>query len=323
MYNQDLVEYLGVKPRGRNEPLLAEHYNLALATQKIFEEILFEWCRKIHGKFGVDNLCLGGGSFMNSVFNGKIAESGIFGNVYIPFAPNDAGGAIGAAYHLYFDVLRNKRNGGTGVASPYLGPSYDDEQVEKALRLYKCKYRKEENIGRVAARLISDGMVVGWFQGAMEFGERALGNRSILADPRNPDSKTKVNAVIKFREQFRPFAPSVLEEHAHEFFVLPRNGFRTPYMEKVFPIRKEKAPLIPSVTHADGTGRLQTVSRAANPKYYDMIREFHSITGIPIVVNTSLNRNGEPIVCSPEDALAVFYGSGLDYMVLHDYLVEK
>lgn len=322
MYDHELVDYLGVLPRGRHDGYLREHFDLACATQKVFEDVMFELCRKARRRFKLHNLCVSGGSFMNSLFNGKLAASGLFRNVYIPFAPNDAGSAIGAAYYLYHNILKQKRPGRCAI-SPYIGSSYADKDVERVLKLYKCKYQGLDNVEAATAKLIAEGRIVGWFQGAMEFGERALGHRSILADPRNPLSKEKVNAVIKFREQFRPFAPSVLEEFAKEYFVLPSRGYETPYMEKVFLIRKAKQALIPSVTHADGTGRLQTVSRKTLPRYYKLIQEFRRLTGVPILLNTSLNRNGEPIVCSPEDALTVFYGSGLDYMVLHNYLVEK
>lgn len=323
LYDGDLIDYLEMPPIAAGGEFEDRHYDLAHATQLVFEDVILELCRKISDKTQLQNICLGGGSFMNSVFNGKLAKSGIFENVYIPFAPNDGGCAIGAAYYVHHNLLGGTKDRQDRLGDPYVGPAYSDEKIEHVLELFKCKYRKLDDTEKVAAQLLVDGKILGWFQGAMEFGERALGNRSILADPRNPASKEKVNAIIKFREAFRPFAPSILAEHASEYFDLPADDHATPYMEKVFAFKQDKAALVPSVVHADGTGRLQTVSKEGNPKYHALISEFHALTGVPIVLNTSFNRNGEPIVCSPEDALNVFFGSGLDYLIMSDFLVEK
>lgn len=323
MYGAELVDYLGIPPRGKRDEYLPAHYNLACASQRVFEDVMFELCRKLRGRFPGDHLCLGGGSFMNSVFNGKLAASGIYDHLHIPFAPNDAGGALGAAYYLYHAILGHPHDTAAAPPNSYIGPSYSAEEIERVLKLFKCSYERRDDIEAASARLIADGNVVGWFQGAMEFGERALGNRSILADPRNPASKERVNAVIKFRELYRPFAPAILEEFTADYFEAPATGYATPYMEKVFRIRPERAPLIPSVTHADGTGRLQTVTREGNQRFHALIEAFHGITGVPVLLNTSFNRNGEPIVCSPEDALAVFFGSGLDFLVMDRFLVRK
>ena len=323
MFDGTFEDYIGISPRTREGDYSMEHYNLAYAAQKVFEDILFELISKISQKFKTRNICLGGGSFMNSLFNGKLAHSNIFENIYIPFAPSDAGCAIGAASHLYYHIMGHERKIDPSGGNPYLGPTYSDDKIEKVLKLFKCNYTKPNNLLSDVAKLIAEGSVVGWFQGQMEFGDRALGNRSILADPRNPESKDKVNAVIKFREAYRPFAPSILSEHVKEYFDIPESNACAPYMEKVFNVRKDKVSKIPSVVHADGTGRLQSVDRQRNAKYYELIEAFYKLTDIPILLNTSLNRNGEPVVCSPEDALNVFYGSGLDCLVLNNYVVRK
>lgn len=323
MFDKTFENYIGIPPRTREDAYSIGHYNLAFAAQKVFEDVLFDLIIKTRKKFKMKNICLGGGSFMNSLFNGKLAHSNIFENIYIPFAPSDAGCAIGAASYLYYHVMGHERKVDPLGGNPYLGPLHSDDKIEKALKLFKCNYSKPSNLLPDVAKLIAEGSVVGWFQGRMEFGDRALGNRSILADPRNPDSKEKVNAIIKFREAFRPFAPSILSEYVEEYFSAPERNACTPYMEKVFNVRKDKISQIPSVVHADGTGRLQSVDRQRNAKYYELIDAFHKLTGVPIVMNTSLNRNGEPVVCSPEDALNVFYGSGLDYLVLGSYIVRK
>lgn len=323
MFDETFEDYLGIPPRTREGDYSMGHYNLAYAAQKVFEDILFELICKIRQKFKTRNICLCGGSFMNSLFNGKLARSNVFENIYIPFAPSDAGCAIGAASYLYYHAMGYERKVNLSGGNPYLGPTYSDDKIEEVLKLFKCNYTKPSNLLPDVAKLIAEGNVVGWFQGQMEFGDRALGNRSILADPRNPESKDKVNAVIKFREAYRPFAPSILSEHVNEYFDVPDRNACALYMEKVFNVRKDKISKIPSVVHTDGTGRLQSVVRQRNKKYYELIDEFYKLTGIPIVLNTSLNRNGEPIVCSPEDALNVFYGSGLDYLVLNTYIVRK
>ena len=206
------------------------------------------------------------------------------------------------------------------MTSNYLGPGYSDAEIQDALVQFKVRHRVVPNPASVAAELITAGKIVGWFQGRLEFGDRALGNRSILADPRDASMKDRVNDTVKYREPFRPFAPSILIDDVGEFFVEPAP---TPFMENVFSIRPEKRALIPAVTHVDGTGRLQTVSREQNPLYFELIEEFRCLTGIPVVLNTSFNLNGEPIVCSPQDALRTFFSSGLDALIMGNCLVEK
>ena len=206
------------------------------------------------------------------------------------------------------------------MTSNYLGPGYSDAEIQDALAKFKVRHRVVPNPASSAAELVVAGKIVGWFQGRLEFGDRALGNRSILADPRDASMKDRVNDTVKYREPFRPFAPSILIDEVGEFFV---DAEPTPFMENVFPIRPEKRALVPAVTHVDGTGRLHTVSREQNPLYFELIEEFRRLTGIPVVLNTSFNLTGEPIVCSPQDALRTFFSSGLDALVMGNCLVEK
>jgi len=208
------------------------------------------------------------------------------------------------------------------AATPYLGPEYADEEIEKILKRFGLAYEKPDDITAFAAREIAAGRLLGWFQGRMEFGERALGNRSILADPRDGRMKDRINAAVKYREAFRPFAPSVLAERVSDYFEIPA-GENIPYMEKVYPVRASRRAEVPAVVHQDGTGRLQTVQRRDNPKYYDLIAAVEKETGVPIVLNTSFNVQGEPIVCSPEDAIRTFFSCGLDRLVLGSYFITK
>jgi len=202
----------------------------------------------------------------------------------------------------------------------YTGPAFSNEEIQKALESYKVSYRREEDVCRFAAQKLSEGCIVAWFQGAMEFGPRALGNRSILADPRDPAMKDRINATIKFREDFRPFAPAVVEEQVGEYF---SDGVKSPFMTLTFDVRKEKQSQIASITHVDGTARIQTVSRETNPRFHRLISEFGKLTGVPMVINTSFNVKGQPIVCTPRDAVSTFFMTGMDHLVLGDYVLSK
>jgi len=255
------------------------------------------------------------------VFNGKLVQSGLFDDVFIPYAPDDSGNSIGAALW----VARRAGETGpreVGAATPFLGREYSDDEIGATLERYHLTFRKPNDIAATTAELLASGKVVGWFQGRMEFGQRALGGRSILADPRDAGMKDRINAAVKYRETFRPFAPAILAKATGDYFE-GANGLTAPYMEKVFMVRPEKRDAIPAVVHADGSGRLQTVDRAMSPLYYDMIAQFGKRTGIPIVLNTSFNLNNEPIVESPSDAIRTFYTSGLDALVLGGYLLAK
>jgi carbamoyltransferase len=288
--------------------------------QTVSEEILIHNLHKLHERTKCPNLAMSGGFAMNSVFNGKILEKTPFRNVYIPFAPADVGNSIGAA--LYVTHCVHKRPRTNKFTHSYLGPHFSNEDVEQALIRRGLRYEKIENMASAVARLLANGEIVACFRGRMEFGERALGNRSILADPRKAEMKEKINAIIKYREGYRPFAPAVLIEAVHHYFEVPA-GYECHFMEKVVPVRKEQRNALPAITHVDGSGRLQTVRRDHNPRFYEIIEEFEKITGVPILLNTSFNINGEPIVHSPDDALNTFFNSGLRYLAMEDYLIEK
>jgi len=308
-------------PRQHQDPLEQRHFDLAAAAQRVLEDYLMTAVRWLARETGRDRLCLGGGVMMNSLFNGKVSGSGLFRDVYISHSPDDSGNSIGAALWL----ARREGEAGTpapGPATPFLGRAYSDEAVQEALDRYHLAYSRPADIIEAAADLLAQGKVLGWFQGRMEFGQRALGARSILADPRDPEMKQRINAAVKYRESFRPFAPAVLESAVAEYFETD-GSFMVPYMERVLPIRPGKRALIPAVVHNDGTGRLQTVSAALTPAYHRLIEGFGRRTGIPILLNTSFNLNSEPIVESPSDAIRTFHTSGIDALALGGFLLQK
>jgi carbamoyltransferase len=317
-YSPLLVERLGLA-RSEGEPVEQRHYQIAAAMQHIAEDVVFHLLKKLFSETRCTNLVLSGGFFMNSVLNGKIKEKSDFDNVFVSSCPDDSGNAIGAAYYLYNHILGNVR--GSAMKHNYLGPEFSNEEIELILAKFKLQAHFVDEVEKYAAQCLADGAVIGWFQGRMEFGQRALGHRSILADPRSLEMKDRVNASVKYREAFRPFAPAILAERFKEYFDADVDA--VPFMEKVFPIRKDKQPLIPAVTHVDGSGRVQTVDASIAPKFYQLIKEFEGITGIPVVMNTSFNLNGEPIVCSPEDAIRTFHSSGLDFLILGNYVLSK
>jgi len=296
------------------------HFDLAAALQKVTEDYLFAAVRWLKSKVNCPNLCLSGGVIMNSVFNGRVADKGPFGNVYIPFAPDDSGNSIGAA--LWVAAREGATVDAAAAATPYLGPGYDDAEIERQIAAVKLTAERPADIASAVARLLDSGKIVGWYQGRMEFGQRALGARSILADPRDPTMKDRINQAVKFREAFRPFAPAVLAEQAPAWFDMKR-AIEVPYMEKVLPVRADRRATIPAVVHADGSGRLQTVDKARNPLFHRVIEAFRELTGVPIVLNTSFNINNEPIVESPADAIRTFYSSGLDALAIGPFLLRK
>jgi carbamoyltransferase len=304
------------KPR---EEMSKRHDNIARSLQLVTEEILIHLLRRLHDKTRCSSLCLTGGVAMNSVANGKITRETPFGRVYIPAGAADNGTSFGAAFHVWNRTLGGSR--GFVQDHAYWGCESSDAACEAAIREAGLPYRSfaaGELVDETVTRIL-DGKVIGWFQGRMEFGARALGNRSLLADPRREDMRDIINLRIKFREKFRPFAPSILEEHADEWF---EGAEDTPYMEKVLPIRPEKRALIPAVTHVDGSGRLQTVSARTNPLYHRLITRFHERTGVPILLNTSLNEN-EPVVRIPREAIACFLRTDMDVLVLGSHLIDR
>ena len=318
-YTDEFVKTLG-KPREKNKNFTKKNFDIATAMQQVFEEICSHMLKFLYSKTQVKNLVLSGGSFMNSVFNGKAHKLTPFNNVWISSCPADDGLSIGAALYLYNHILQKKAR--YELKHNFLGPSYSSNKIKEDLIKYKVKFKYEKNITQIISQELARGKLVGWFQGRMEFGQRALGNRSILADPRDKNSKVKVNQAVKYRESFRPFAPAVIDKYAYQYFDLAK-GEKIPFMEKVVMVRKEKRNIIPAVVHKDFTARVQTVENQTNKIFYDLINDFYKKTGVPILLNTSFNLNGEPIVCSPTDAIRTFYSCGLDLLVMGNYLIYK
>jgi carbamoyltransferase len=319
-YNDNLINLLGVEPgsKSNDNDLKKIYYEIANGAQTVFEEIYFHMLNHLKKFTKSENIVLGGGCALNCLANGKITKKTGFKNIFISPVPDDSGAGLGAAAYVYKNIINSKKK--FNVENYFLGPSSDEKTILSKLKKYQIKYQKLKNVESHAAISISKGMVIGWFQGKIEFGDRALGNRSILADPRNKNMKTIVNEKIKYREKFRPFAPAVLEEEAYKYFDNLKNS---KYMEIALMVKKNKIDLIPAVTHIDGTARLQTVTKKFNKKFYKLINEFYKLTNIPILLNTSFNIQGEPIVCSVEDALKNFYLSGLDILYLDNFVIKK
>ncbi|HTC63536.1 MAG TPA: carbamoyltransferase C-terminal domain-containing protein [Candidatus Saccharimonadales bacterium] len=292
--------------------------NVAFAVQDACENAMQALVKLAIEKTGCRNLCLAGGVALNSKANGKIQASGIVDNIFVQPAASDDGVALGAVYAPYLD------GGGRLPMKPmrhaYLGPEFSDAEIEKALVTYKLRAMKLEDVAATTAELLANGKIIGWFQGRMEFGPRALGHRSILADPRDPEMNAKVNNAVKFREWWRPFAPSMLKEAAGEYL---EYACDSPFMILTNPVRPEKRDIIPSVTHVDGSARPQTVEKDINPLYWNLINEFGKRTSVPVIMNTSFNLRGEAIVNTPTDAIRTFFSSGMDALVIGSYLVEK
>jgi carbamoyltransferase len=318
-YTNSLIKLLG-PARGSKEELLKRHFDIAAAVQKVTEDYFIGALKDLKSQTNEKNICLSGGSAMNSVVNGIIANSKIFKNVYVPFAPDDSGNSIGAA--LFASSQEGITIDRKTVASPFLGANYSEDYILSQFHLSKLKPDKPSDIFETTTDLIIDGKIVGWCQDRMEFGQRALGNRSILADPRNNNMKELINSAIKFRESFRPFAPAILENFIDQWFDLS-NPFMSPYMEKVVKIKPQLIEKVPAIVHADGSCRLQTVNQKLSPKFYNLIKVFHTKTEIPILLNTSFNINNEPIVDTPSDAIKTFFSSGLDALVIGPYLLRK
>ncbi len=318
LYSEKLIQEFGA-PRKKEEPLTQYHKDLAAAVQQFTETIIFHLLENLHKKTGLDNVCIAGGVAQNSVANGKILQHTSFKNMYIPSAGHDAGISMGAALYTQHVSLNYTRQ--PAILSAYTGSRFTNEQIKEMLTEKNIAFTQLDDdalFNRITDCMINGG-VVGWFSGRAEFGPRALGGRSIIADPRRTDAKEILNTKIKRRESFRPFAPSILKEYVAEYFEITGE---VPFMEKVFPIKKEKQALIPAVTHVDGTGRLQTVDKNISPRYYTLIEAFRKKTGIPILVNTSFNEN-EPIVNHPAEALDCFLRTHMDMLVMENILVER
>jgi carbamoyltransferase len=326
LYTPALLELLG-PTRAPHEMLAQRHMDIACSAQAMYEEAFVALLNSVHRRYGVDQLALAGGCAMNSVANGKVYARTPFKRMYVQPAAGDAGGATGAALALCSRLDGRARRAVMDHAA--WGPAYDDAEIGTAIERHRAEIEAadaaieteadEAALCKRAARAIADGAVVGWFQGRMEWGPRALGNRSILCDPRRADMKDILNRKIKRRESFRPFAPSILREAVSEWFAVDDD---VPFMTQVYPIRAEKRGIIPAVTHVDGSGRLQTVTREANSRYYDLISAFRALTGIPLVLNTSFNEN-EPIVCAPGEALDCFLRTDMDMLVMGSWVITR
>lgn len=323
MTNQKFSKLFGITRRVEGEKVEQIHFDIAASAQKVLEDVLLKMVNHIYKETKMKNLCLGGGVALNGVANYRILKEGPFENVHIPPSPGDAGSAVGAAQYHYFCHAKNKRiieNDSAKVVreNVYVGPEYDNTEIQKFLNSRKVDYQiiEGKKLLQTTAKLISDGNIVGWYQGKMEWGPRALGNRSILADPRNAKMKDILNEKIKHRESFRPFAPSILEEYVSEYFDI---DVPSPYMLMVAKVKQPDK--IPAVTHVDGTGRLQSVSKESNQLYYDLINEFYKITSIPVVINTSMNVMGEPIVNTPEQAYQMLVKTDMDCIVMGHNLI--
>jgi carbamoyltransferase len=319
MTNDAFDEFFGGPPRKPETWMAEREFDIAASIQKVCEEVVLTAVRYIHKETGLTNLCMAGGVALNCVANGRVIKETPFKNLFVQPAAGDAGGAVGVAHYIYNTLEKQPR--GQAWSHAYLGPEYKDDEIRQYLDGAGAKYAalpRQELLARTA-RLLSEGHVVGWFQGRMEFGPRALGGRSILADPRDPKMRDTLNMKIKFREGFRPFAPSVLAEKCSQWFDLDCDS---PYMLLVAPVHETKR-VIPSVTHVDHSARIQTVARDSSPLYYDLIAEFEKLTGVPLVINTSFNVRGEPIVCTPHDAYLCFMRTNMDNLVLGPYLLDK
>lgn len=326
LYADTLEGLLGAR-RNKDDELKQKHKDIARSIQAMYEEAFFHLLNTLYKKHNIDNLTLAGGCAMNSVANGKVKRNTPFKHVYIQSAAGDAGGAIGAAFVVARDVGDMSKT--SHMDHAYWGPEFSNDKIKTVLEVSANELNEqdcmveyvedESDLCWKTAELIADAKVVGWFQGRLEWGPRALGNRSIVCDPRRADMKDILNLKIKRRESFRPFAPSILREAVKNWF---EEDDEVPFMMKVFQIKEEKRKEIPAVTHADGSGRLQTVYKDTNPRYYKLIEEFNKITGVPIILNTSFNEN-EPVVCNPQEALDCFLRTKMDVLVLGNYFIQR
>ena len=343
MINKNFCQLFGKESRNLDDPNIDIFYmDIAASIQEVIEEVILKICKNLKEKYSIDNICLAGGVALNCVVNGKIVDDKIFKNIYIQPAAGDAGGSLGAALAFWHIGLNKDRNFqfSDGMKGSYLGPEYSNEYIKKVLDKTNLNYSFLENAELIlkVSKLLSDQSVIGWFQGKMEFGPRALGNRSILGDPRSEKMQSIINQKIKFREGFRPFAPSVLKEYVNQWFDLE---IESPYMLLVSKIKKNKLltvnedkfvgleklklkrSIIPAVTHVNNTARIQTVDSDINSLFYKLISSFNDISGCPILINTSFNVKDEPMVCDPKDAINCFLRTNLDYLVLGNFLLRK
>ena len=307
--------------RGPGEHVGPREAAVAAALQKATEDILSGFAQRLHRETGSKNLCVSGGVMMNCVGLGRLLADGPFEGLFVQPVAHDAGTAIGAALStLYEETSCSDR---WVMESPYLGPAYAEDAMRQAATSAGVAYRRAANVAAEAAEAIAEGKIIGWFQGASEAGPRALGNRSILADPRRPGTKELINLKVKHREFFRPFAPAVLSEEAREWFEIPRDSLSLRFMSFALPVRTEKRHLVPAIVHVDGSARPQLVDSKLNPMFHELLSQFHAVTGVPLVVNTSFNTDDEPIVCSPADAVNTLLRTDLDLLFLGNFVIEN
>ena len=344
MTNARFERLFGAPPRRPETKITQKHMDVAASIQKVTEEIMLRMSRYVHKVTGKDKLCLAGGVALNCVGNGRLLREGPFKEIWVQPASGDAGACLGATllvWHRYLGKARNADNEHDKQKGSYLGPAFNDEEIESFLKEKGTPYRgvSSSEIPQVISQLLKEEKVIGWFQGSLEFGPRALGARSIIGDPRSPEMQSRMNLKIKFRESFRPFAPAVLKEYTCEWFDL---NVESPYMLLVAPVKedkrlplnpgsesrgfdklKEKRSVIPAVTHVDYSARVQSVRRSDNALFYDMINAFYQDTGCPVVINTSFNVRGEPLVCTPQDAYTCFMRTDMDYLLMGHFLLDK
>lgn len=326
LYSPNLIQALGQPVRQYDEPMTEFYYGVAASLQRRLEEVVFDMLNKLHKKTGLKKLTMAGGVALNCTMNSKILDNTPFEELYIQPAAWDGGTSLGSALYVWHDILDNPRV--QPMEHAYWGPSYDRNQIAEVLETYTEKiaqsgkfvteFTDTDRLCQITAKDISEGKIIGWFQGKTEFGPRALGNRSIIADPRRHDMREILNERIKLRETFRPFAPSILEESVSEYFDTDKPS---PYMLVNANVKPDKKDLLPAVVHIDGTSRIQTVSKESNPRYWNLINEFKNITGVPVILNTSFNEN-EPIVCTPSEALECFLRTNMDVLVLGDFILR-
>lgn len=312
-----LTTLFGVDPRSPRDEMTRDYADITASLQAATDEVMVHIVEHATRSLNTRNLCMAGGVALNCVTNGRIAETGLCENLYIQPAAHDAGTALGAALLIWHDLTSGQER--DEMRHAYYGPDFSNAEIEAALQKQNVVHKRVDNITKEVAHLLAGQKIVGWFQGSMEFGPRALGNRSLLADPRHPAMRERLNRVVKNREDFRPFAPSVLAEHAQNWFDIPTPCPASDFM--LVGYRALQPEKIPAVVHADGTSRIQTVHHDLNPRYHQLISEFHRITGIPLVLNTSYN-DREPIVCTPTDAITTFQRTNIDYLAIGDFLVE-
>jgi carbamoyltransferase len=324
MFNQHLCDLLGGPARIHDSEMNSRYENIAAATQQVFEETLFFMLQKLYQKHPSDNLILSGGSALNSLANGKILTHTPFKSLYITPDPGDGGASLGAALYLYHQLTKTPPQ---LLPSPYLGPEFSSWQISSAIKKFHLTatlipdLQKQNNL---LSDLLIQQKVIGYFQGRLEWGPRALGNRSILAAATDRKMQDIINAKVKHREMFRPFAPVILREKINDYFIADKNlPISADYMLLVYPFKKSVQSKVPAVVHVDGTGRLQTIDQKSNPKYYQLINTYYHKTGIPLILNTSFNVKGEPIVCTPADAIKCFLTTEIDYLLLGNYLIKK